>query len=278
MLQDTPGGELVERAEDLILRLRDIQSCRITTDETGAITEIHVVASTDKPPKMIARDVETILKAELGLNIDYRKIGVVLIDSARGMSFEEGAGPNDEPVDSRQPSVEEIFRDQLAGPGARKPVDREESLPETLEPKLEFLEEDVRIRFNGLRISMDESSVDIEVKLEKNGIGVVGCTGALRKSGPIHEVIAGATIHAVMELLDEDFHLCLSGIEEIDISGSAALVSVVDLIEGRVVRSFPGCVFIGRDQNEAAVLSVLDALNRPLGKWESRKEIHYTIR
>ena len=55
--------EIVYRAEDLILRLRDVRSSRIITDETGAISEIHVVASSDRSPKMIARDVETALKA-----------------------------------------------------------------------------------------------------------------------------------------------------------------------------------------------------------------------
>ena len=67
MTDETPGRELIDRAETLILRLRDIQSCRITTDETGQVAEIHVVACTNRSPKLIARDVESCLRAELGL-------------------------------------------------------------------------------------------------------------------------------------------------------------------------------------------------------------------
>ena len=143
---------------------------------------------------------------------------------------------------------------------------------------LEFLEEDARVRFAGLKLSIEETRVDAEVKLEKNGIEVVGCLGGYRTGGPMYETIAGATVHALTELLDERFHLCLSTVKEIEVSGSRALLAAVDVIDGRAVRSFAGCVFVGRDSNEAAALAVLDALNRPSGRWKSRTEIHYRIR
>jgi len=248
LVNDSPGKELVERAEDLILRLRDIQSCRISTDETGKIMEVHVVACSDRPPKMIARDVETCLKAELGLVIDYRKIGEEMVDRLG----EE--------------------------PPAEKPRVQKKEIPEVVKPEMEFLEEDVRIRFNGLHLGIEEDRVNVEVRLAKSGIEVVGSMDTMRPGGPIYETIARATIHALTELLDENFYLCLSEMKEVVIRDRGALVAVVDVIEGRSVKSFTGCVFIGQDQNEAAVLVVLDAVNRPLGRWKSRKEIHYTIK
>ena len=84
--------------------------------------------------------------------------------------------------------------------------------------------------------------------------------------------------HALSELLDEKFDLCLSGIEEVELSGNRALVAAVESIDGRVLRNFSGCAFIGRDSNEATVMAVLDAVNRPFGRWRSRREIHYRIR
>lgn len=278
-MDDIPSRELVERAEDLVLRIRDIQSCRISTDETGFITEVHVVAATDRAPKMIARDVETCLKAELGIELDYRKIGVVLVDPmketdpAKRQTIEEK-----KESDTDESDIDDIVEERLAetkSPEAQ-PVERVTSDKQPLE--LEFLEEDARVRFLGLCLNIEESRVDAEVKLEKNGLEVVGCLGAFRTAGHIYETIAGATVHALTELLDETFHMCLSGLEEVEVSGRKALLAVVDIIDGRAVRGVAGCVFIGRDPNEAAVLAVLDAVNRPLGRWKSRKEIHYTIR
>ncbi len=258
---------LISRAEELILRIRDIQSCRIALDEKGAISEVHVVAATERPPKMIARDVETCLKAELNMEIDYRKIGVVLIDTIDEESREWNSSK----------AADEIVEDRLREETASAPPKTDNDSGTVEDATLEFLEEDQRILFKGLSMTIDESRVDAEVKLEKNGFAVTGCQGDFRKAGPIYETIAGATIHAVTELLDEDFHLCLSGVDEVEVSERKALIAVIDMIDGRVVRSFAGSAFIGRDPNEATVLAVLDAVNRPSGRWKSRKEIHYRI-
>jgi hypothetical protein len=263
---------------------------------------------------MIARDVETCLKAELNLDVDYRKIGVVIIDpmketdpvkrSAAAEIHDVGA-ETDVIVDKRLSEIPTIDAGAAAAPaetrirdagsddvpGGGRPLSPMEdpAVPPDvgapyLEPPagvsatLEFLEEDMRIRFAGLRLSIEETRVDAEVKLEKNGLEVVGCLGGFRTGGSFYKVVAGAAIHAITELLDERFHLCLSTVKEVEVSGSSALLAVVDCIDGRVVRRFAGCVFVGRDPNEAAVLAVLDALNRPSGRWKSRTEIHYRIR
>jgi hypothetical protein len=254
VLEEFPGRDLIEKAEDLVMSLRDIQSCRIATDQSGKISEIHVVAATDRSPKMIARDVETCLKAQLGLAVDYRKIGVVIIDAMRTEDLPDPPGRGDRQLD-------ELVEEKLSENG----------------PGLEFLEDEVRVRFKGLDISIDETRVDVEVRLEKNGIEAAGSQAQLRKSGPIYETIAGAALHALDELLDEDFQLTLSGIEEVELPGRKAIVVAIDQIDGRMVKSYAGSAFIGRDPNEATVLAVLDAINRPLGRWKSRREIHYRI-
>jgi hypothetical protein len=125
--------EIVYKAEDLILRLRDVRSCRIITDETGAISEIHVVASSDRPPKFIARDVETALKAELGLEVDYRKIGVVMMDP--GGAGEDEPTPDEKPftsIDGGSVSTDELVDERFAeaGPG----FERDRRSPEESQP------------------------------------------------------------------------------------------------------------------------------------------------
>ena len=305
--------EIVYRAEDLILRLRDVRSSRIITDEKGAISEIHVVASSDRSPKMIARDVETALKAELDLEIDYRKIGVVLMDPVGKGDEEKSEFPledrpfvntesdpvlTDDLVDERfvesAPDVspekipEPFFERQLPGPSPepvvisiQAPVSEslsDNETPDVAEPGLEFLEDSTRIGFRGLSLSMEEDVIKVEVRLTSNGLEVIGCVDDCCGNRPVFETVASAAVKALVELLDENFHLCLSEVRELEITGRKALVAVVDMIRGRASSSFSGCAFVGRDSGEAAVMAVLDAVNRPFGRWKSRREIHYRIR
>jgi hypothetical protein len=63
-----------------VARILGVTSCRIRLDGGGAIAEVHVVASPGKSARLIARDVEGALKAELDIDVDHRKIGVVVLD------------------------------------------------------------------------------------------------------------------------------------------------------------------------------------------------------
>lgn len=47
--------------------------------ETG-VEEIHVLARPTKSPKLIVRDIETLLKARFDLDVDHKKISVVVFD------------------------------------------------------------------------------------------------------------------------------------------------------------------------------------------------------
>lgn len=135
-----------------------------------------------------------------------------------------------------------------------------------------------RIAFKGLRVNIEDERVDVEVRLAKGNLIVTGSQGDYRFNGKLREAIAGAALHAISELLDEDIHLCLAGIEEVVLGGRIALCAVVNAVRERSVASYVGCALIGTERNECAVLAVLDALNRPLGEWKLRTEIHYTIR
>lgn len=274
MVEGNPDRELIDRAEDLILKLRDVKSCRISTDEFGNIAEVHVVASSDRSPKMIARDVEAILNAELGLAVDYRKIGVVLLEYTESESHESagesGTGKTSAARELLGVDEEDIMSEERAFEEKAEFASRE--------GQLELLEQDMRIRFSGLKIDVEEDRVEVEVRLGRSGFDVVGSSADLRHSGAMYDVVAAATLHAVTELLDEKFQLCLSRIKEVSMDERDIVVAVVDLVEGRKAKSFVGSAFIGRDANEAAVLAVLDAINRPSGRWSMRKGIHYTIR
>ncbi len=355
MFEDRPNKDIIERAENLIIRLREVQSCRIYTDESGNITEVHVVAVTDRAPKLLARDVETCLKASLGLIVDYRKIGVVVIDPERntiaqlkaGIGFGErrtsggainagsanarggepasaagagighmfGAGVGPAAVDDELPVIdlEELIDTkfdspfappELPGPEITLHTDKahapseaarrdERAGRESLEAREkrgepahapsdesspEPADEPARISFKGLRVNLEDARIDVEVRLARGPLVVTGSQGDYRFNGKLPEAIAGATLHAISELLDEDIHLCLARLEEVALGSRVALCAVVNAIRERSVTSYVGCALVGAERDECAVLAVLDALNRPLGVWKLRAEIHYTIR
>jgi hypothetical protein len=346
VLEDKPNRDIIERAEDLILRLREVQSARIDADEQGRISEIHVVAATDRAPKLIARDVESCLKAALGLAIDYRKIGVVVIEPGKGppVHHASGNGASHGGAHEIEPIVEleEIVDERLSespgeqreagprwelgekrerwiwggppgerasersagerapetpagdrpaerpvggparpprpGPGGPSDGPRGVEAPRAESARLEFLEVDARVRFKGLRVTIEEDRLDAEVRLARGPLEVTGSQGDYRVRGKLYETIAGATLHAVSELLDENIRLCLSGVQEVTLGGRMALCAVVSALDGRSTASYVGCAMIGEERGESAVLAVLDALNRPLGTWKLRTSVHYTIK
>ncbi|BER91553.1 MAG: hypothetical protein PWP42_385 [Candidatus Atribacteria bacterium] len=73
--QKVPLSE-VERA---IQCIDGVLKARVVGDERS-VSEIHVLARPSKPPKLLVRDVETLLKAKFGLEVDHKKISVVAFD------------------------------------------------------------------------------------------------------------------------------------------------------------------------------------------------------
>lgn len=69
-------------AQRRVCKLRDVVSCEIEADSSGAIGAIHVTALPGRNPKQIARDIETLLAAEEGLYVDYRKISIAQYDTS----------------------------------------------------------------------------------------------------------------------------------------------------------------------------------------------------
>src|SRR5262252_7431101 len=81
------GSPLAARAEAAIRRLRDVDgvSVRVDGDE---IVEVHVVSRSARPPKQIVRDVQAVLRTDVGVAIDHRIVSVAL---ARGAADDEPA-------------------------------------------------------------------------------------------------------------------------------------------------------------------------------------------
>jgi hypothetical protein len=66
--------------EKELCRLPAVNAARIVTDEIGRPKELHILASAEKSPKQIARDVQSVAMASFGMEIDHRIISVVQLD------------------------------------------------------------------------------------------------------------------------------------------------------------------------------------------------------
>ena len=93
--QDDEGSTL-EALERALTRLPDVSAARIVGDDQGRPIEVHVLAATDKHPKQIVRDVQSVAMASFGIDLDRRMVSVVRLDGAADGSSGP-AGSKEEP-------------------------------------------------------------------------------------------------------------------------------------------------------------------------------------
>jgi Flp pilus assembly secretin CpaC len=67
---------LLNRAERLLGDLTGVVSARIVADTAGRIEEVHVLTDSQVSPKQTVRNVESALIAQLGIEVDHRKVSV----------------------------------------------------------------------------------------------------------------------------------------------------------------------------------------------------------
>ena len=67
--------------EQAIKQIRSILGARIKANSLNEIEEIHVLADSQRNPKQIVRDVETLLTTQFGLEIDHKIVSVVQLES-----------------------------------------------------------------------------------------------------------------------------------------------------------------------------------------------------
>lgn len=66
--------------EQAIKQIRSVLGARIKASAEGEIEEIHVLADSNRNPKQIVRDVESILVTQFEAEIDHKKVSVVQIE------------------------------------------------------------------------------------------------------------------------------------------------------------------------------------------------------
>jgi hypothetical protein len=76
------GQVSTEALEHELARLPDVSAARVVVDDEGRPVEIHVLAASDKHPKQIVRDVQSVAMASFGLDLDRRVVSVVRLQDS----------------------------------------------------------------------------------------------------------------------------------------------------------------------------------------------------
>ena len=75
-VRSQPDQMLLQRAERLLGELTGVVSARIVADTEGKIEEVHLLTDSSTAPKQTVRNVESALLAQLGIEVDHRKVSV----------------------------------------------------------------------------------------------------------------------------------------------------------------------------------------------------------
>ena len=71
---------LLPDLEEALRQLPGIKAASVVTRPDATPTEVHVLATTDKTPKQVVRDVQSLAMARYDLDIDHRIVSVVQFD------------------------------------------------------------------------------------------------------------------------------------------------------------------------------------------------------
>ena len=223
----------MKRIEKLLVELDGVGSIKIVPDGQGVIDEIHVLSGSPLGPKRIVRNIESALLAEFGLQIDHRKISV-----ARTRQADISATPEEEAA----PDTAGEF--VSAAPQA--------AIAESQRTVLKNVHME--------RMAVKEFSFRVElVQGEEEFIG--------EAEGPDFErsrieVAAAAVLEALLKTVDDDVHLAIQGVSELESLDTRFVVVVVGVSIGRQSETLSGIESITDSAEEAAVFACLKATNR----------------
>ena len=77
---DSRSRVSMDEIESALARIPSVNAARVVTGPGGRIVEVHVLARRDRAPKQLVRDVQSVILANFGLEVDYRTVSVVQLD------------------------------------------------------------------------------------------------------------------------------------------------------------------------------------------------------
>lgn len=241
----TSSITLAARAEAAIRRLRDVEGVSVRADGDD-IREIHVVTSSERPPKNIVRDIQTVLRTGLGVGIDHRVVSIALAHKGA----EPGAPVTEAPVESA-----------FDAPAEAEPARTAE-----------------RIQFEGVNLFVSGPRTQAQVELRWQGLPRIGSCAGWSSRDESHRLVAQAAAAAVQEFLADPVALNVQGVEFQEFGRHRVAVVAVSFVAHRQEKLLTGSCRIEQDTPQAIVLATLDALNRVVGGLRVKEPTEYVLR
>jgi ribosomal protein L12E/L44/L45/RPP1/RPP2 len=255
---------LATKAESEIRNLRDIEGVSVRVDG-DVIREIHVVTRSERNPKQIVRDIQTMLRAKVGVAIDHR---VVSVAQARHDDAPPLASPAAFTASAAAPAP-------APAPAAAAAAERENSARfDDDEP----VARDERIRFEGVNLFVSGPRTQAQVELRWKGLPRMGSASGYATRDESHRLIAQATASAVQEFLSDPVAINVQGVEFVEIGRRRLAVVCLTLLAHRNEKALTGSCIIEHDTPQAVVLAALAALNRVVGGMRVKEPTEYVLR
>ena len=228
MLEYQGGG--VERYDEcyraLLTQLPGVFAAGIRMDEENNLREIHILASSERNPKQISRDVQSALFAAYGLDIDHRIISIA----------------------------------QLSENPIQSPPEPEQ------EPISKGIIESHRLRCKAISHQMDEDGYTIKVVLQHDGQDYEGMDQCQHSINQRLMATVQATINAVHAFFggNKIYHPVV--VQCVQVGGIPVVVTVIEFMEERGSCFLVGSSKQTEDGVVGVVKATLDALNRSIEK------------
>ena len=239
---DSPASPVdwaVSDAESLLRSLPGVISAKVVRDDTGAIKEIHLLATTEYAPKQVVRNVESAMLARFGAHVDHRSVSVAR--SAEELRHE----PASEPAPAAPIANAAAPIASAAAPIASAAA-----------PGRGVYFEDVEARRSRRR------GLSCTVTLRAGSERYSGEASGAESSRARGELAATATINALRLLLAENVTLAFESCITVEATGRAFAFVVVSGRAGRDTTFLSGSCEVKDSLETAVVLAVLDATER----------------
>lgn len=199
--------------------------------EDDQLVEIHILASTERNPKQIARDVQSTLFAVYGMEVDHRIISIAQL-------------PEDPflPQDMDEIELPETFSENTANANTR-------------------------LLFAGMDSKLKNDICHVSVHLTNNGEDYIGEAKCRNTHNQRNRTIAQATIDAVHSFLGAEYFSILD-VKQLSAWEITVVITIVEYVkrEGAEPVILIGAAAQPDNAPVGVVRSVLDALNRSISR------------
>ena len=248
----------IPQAEAAIRSIRGVDSVTIVADG-DEIRELHVVSSSERLPKYVVRDVQSVLQTQFRRSIDHRVVSVAFVKPPGNANG--GALP-------AAPVATTPLNGAKHGPGpALGGVDL--TPREATEPG--------RIRFSSVNLLVVGPRAQAQVELRWKGVSRIGnASGSSSRDGS-HALVARATLAAIQQYL-EDVPLEVNDVQLLHVGRKDVVVTALTMVAHRQEKTLVGCCTVEQDVQQAVVLATLAGLNRVVGGLKAKESVEYVLR